>query len=227
MKPEKKQAYLVQISLTLIVVAIAIMLISEKVKAGSAYTLVVENNTNATITATENNSCGGVGECPYREIPPFSTVTIRNFLPAGYASVLFEASCVKPKVDSVTKSYIVEPGGKKIKYKYLQPSDFGRSYIQDEPGCGYGANCEHIIGEWNWDQYGTVTIKKGSTVGKGSTTHKDTGNVGKWRCENDKIVVIDWTIDNETVTDRLSIKDNGKRLQGRNNKKMGINATKK
>ncbi len=266
MKLEKKHAHRVRVATSLLLVAIAILLLSERVTAGPAENLVAANNTNATITVTLNKGTIGLRDTSYREIPPLSTVTFINFLTVGVNPIGFEAGCVDGadceqiigtwKWDQYGTVFIekestlhVETGNKGKWYcedgktvviiwtinneivtdRLSIKDNWTRLQGENNKGVGINAtkiesgygNCEQIIGTWKWDQYGTVIIEKESTL------HVETGNIGKWYCEDGKTVVIIWKINNEIVTDRLSIKDNWTRLQGENNKGVGINATKK
>jgi hypothetical protein len=208
----------------MLITALVCLLISVDVKASPSQTLVVENNTNATITVSATVSSPG-GHAEIAQIPPQSEVTLNDFLPVGSAYVAFDPECVEPVVDAVQNTYVVNQGGTKIKRKYLYPSHFGKRNIFDRPGCGFGYKCEKAIGTWKWDRFGTVVIEQEKT------RHVDTGNTGKWRCMDDgKTVLIDWTIRGEPspVRDTLRLSDNGSRLIGKNNKKppTSINATK-
>jgi len=83
-----------------------------------------------------------------------------------------------------------------------------------------GTLCSKVVGEWKWDTYGTVFI-----FPDGTTEHIEGGeirNTGKWLCEID-VLKIEWT--KTGWSDRLTIKDNGEKLEGSNQQNLIIVAT--
>ncbi|NNF32809.1 MAG: hypothetical protein HKN68_01785 [Saprospiraceae bacterium] len=80
--------------------------------------------------------------------------------------------------------------------------------------------CNEVIGEWKWDQYGTVYI-----FPDGTTEHivgDVIQNTGKWLCDID-VLKVEWT--KTGWSDRLKINASGTRMEGSNQKNMPIVAT--
>ena len=103
MKPAKRRVSGNQLTAILLVAIVAFLLMPENVTASPSQTLVVENNTDATITVTATRAYSG--EVKVAEIAPQSDTTLNDFLPTGVVDVSFDPKCVEPRLHDVRNTY--------------------------------------------------------------------------------------------------------------------------
>ena len=96
-------------------------------------TLVVYNNTNATITVvTQRGYFPQEGQhYAEEEVPPNTRKSLFHFLDFGVNEVVFDARRVRPITKKLVKKFVAHRDGKKVREVELFPSDFNRSVMFD------------------------------------------------------------------------------------------------
>jgi len=104
-------------------------------------TLVIHNNTNATLTISANNikrDLLGLYDPPGKEVevPPGKRMVLSNFLPRGNVEVTAEARKSRPKVLPISECYWVSGAAKIVREWEIFPEYFGKSLNSDSPNLG-------------------------------------------------------------------------------------------
>ncbi len=123
-------------------------------------TLVVHNNTGATITVIAKSPyTGSTSDRGYyrkEKIPPNTRRSLFHILDFGRNVVIFDAQMVRPPTRQLEKTFIAERGGKKIKEVEIFPKDFGRSVMFDaRDGNDTHGSIKKRIPTWSWQKVGT------------------------------------------------------------------------
>ena len=131
MKERWKHALTVK-GLMVAVLALAACALAHSAHAASR-TLVVNNNTGATITVITQRGGTIQGGSYYREveIPPNTRKSLYHFLSFGENEVVFDARLVRPVTRKLVKKFIAHKGGTKVREVEVFPSDFGKSVMFD------------------------------------------------------------------------------------------------
>jgi len=101
-------------------------------------TLVIHNNTNATLTISATRILEdptGLFSRPKEEVevPPGERWVLSNFLPRGNVEVTAEARKTRPKVLPISEQYWISGAAKKVREWEIFPEYFGKSFISDSP----------------------------------------------------------------------------------------------
>ena len=114
------------------ILMLAICALAHSANAASR-TLVVHNNTNATITVITHRGFTPEGGMHYREeeVPPNTRKSLFHFLDFGVNEVVFDARRVRPITRKLVKKFVAQRDGKKVQGVELFPSDFSRSVMFD------------------------------------------------------------------------------------------------
>ena len=186
--------------------AIAVLLVltcSAVTVASPGRTLVVRNNTNATLIF----GMGG-GDV----IPPNTERSYFNRLKRGRNVLNFFASCVNNN-PFAQKAVWVSGAETRVQVVELFPRDFDKTQMFDGPGC----SCLAILGQWKWFNGITVQINDNA-----SFTASD-GNSGTWSCTDLNTVRLNWK--NGGWKDEVRVSPDGNSLAGKNQHGGGIGAT--
>ncbi len=97
---------------------------------GPSGTLVVRNQTDATISVIRNSYLGSE-----TVIPPDSVVVLDGWLKTGNTSVQVNALCVEG-TSGYTQDYWVSGEAATTQVLVVNPDNFGKSIMFDKPGCG-------------------------------------------------------------------------------------------
>jgi hypothetical protein len=100
-------------------------------QVGSHGTLVIENNTDATLSVTW--SWQGRTASEPAQIAPGTVATIRDYLPAGVTTVHVRAPWVRPDppIAGPDRTFVVNYGTTRVFSIVVTPEDFGTSFLAD------------------------------------------------------------------------------------------------
>ncbi len=114
------------------IVMLAVSALAHSADAASR-TLVVNNNTGATITVITQRGATIQGGSHYREVevPPNTRKSLYHFLSFGENEVVFDARRVRPVTRKLVKKFIAQKGGTKVREVELFPGDFGKTVMFD------------------------------------------------------------------------------------------------
>lgn len=124
-------------TLSIKALAAGMVILAASAMAHSAHaasrTLVVNNNTGATITVITQRGTTIRDGSHYREVdvPPNTRRSLFNFLSYGENEVVFDARRVRPATRKLVTKLIAHKGGTKVREVELFPRDFGKSVMFD------------------------------------------------------------------------------------------------
>lgn len=182
-------------------------------------TLVIHNNTDATLFVTVNDVRTETA------IPANQKRSLVNLLCWGHNIVVINAKCVAPLPNPLQKTIWVSAEGRRTREIYVFSRDFGKTVMFDAPRCEattqrLEATCNRILGQWRWFTGNEVEFfnnHRWSTLN--GTQH------GWWVCNTNGSVTVGPDTGTGRWRDTVTVHDDWNSLSGTSQWKPGVRVT--